>query len=78
MPITVKLFAGLKAKHGSEVTIPLDAPCSVAQAEESLRERSIWLHGSRIAVNHLIRAEGDTIEPGDEVALIPPVSGGLL
>jgi molybdopterin synthase catalytic subunit len=81
MTITVKLFAILRDKAGvAEVSLPLLDGATVATAIESLAKLLPNLHPyiarSAAAVN-LSRATPDTpLKNGDELALLPPVSGG--
>lgn len=74
MRLTVRLFAGLKERlGGSTVEVDLPDPATVADllAAVDLPDRSCI-----VAVNRAYAAATDTIAAGDEVALIPPVSGG--
>lgn len=72
----ILLFAGLKEKYGKSVHIDLNPPVSVENVIEILKQKSIWVEGSRIAVNKQFCDESDEVPPGVEVAVIPPVSGG--
>lgn len=76
----VLLFAGLAEALGRPVLdLPDDeAPATVAELERRLREGHPALAGRpfRVAVNRCYGAAGDGLSPGDEIALIPPVSGG--
>jgi MoaE-MoaD fusion protein len=74
--VTVRLFAMLRERAGvSEVTLELPEDARVADA---LAE----LHGLAdgvplvMAVNREYADEERALDPGDELALIPPVSGG--
>ena len=76
MRVVVKLFAGLRERAGTsqrEVELPAES-----------RVEDVWLvldlgdepEGLAYAVNRTYAARGRTLADGDEVALIPPVSGG--
>ena len=76
MEVTVRLFAMLRERAGrSELTLELPEDARVADA---LAE----LHGLAdgvplvMAVNREYADEACPLDPGDELALIPPVSGG--
>lgn len=79
--VTVKLFAAFQeaiATHEMRLAIPLNAP--VTQVYDRLASEypvlEKWRSLTRYAVN-LDFVESDTLlKDGDEVALIPPVSGG--
>jgi molybdopterin synthase catalytic subunit/molybdopterin converting factor small subunit len=74
--VTVKLFAGLRERAGTgERRIELAHGARVADvwAPLELGERP---PGLLYAVNRAYAAEDAPLSPGDEVALIPPVSGG--
>lgn len=81
MRVKIKLFAFLQDRLGSTVTVDLSQPVitddllmAVAQLDPSLKS---VLVNSRIAVNQEFVTQGPlTITPADEVAIIPPVSGG--
>jgi MoaE-MoaD fusion protein len=76
MRVQIRLFAALRERAGTdrlELELPDGALVSDALAE--LR----WLTGDLravLAVNREYAAESLTLQPGDELALIPPVSGG--
>jgi len=81
MQITVKLFAILRDRAGvSELSINLPAQASVSWAAEQLQNQlpSIGDFLGRIAyaVNREYVARDTILHDGDELALIPPVSGG--
>ena len=79
--ITVKFFASaadivqqreskMEVIDGQNVSDLLDTLCSEYPRLEMLRP------ALRVAVNHEYANDEDPIHDGDEVALIPPVSGG--
>jgi molybdopterin converting factor subunit 1 len=76
----VLLFAGLAEAVGRrELELPADErPATVGQLEVVVRELAPQLARARfrVAVNRAYAHEGDPLHPGDEIALIPPVSGG--
>ena len=76
MEVTVRLFAQLRERAGAgEVSLELPEGACVADALRELRE----LAGDLplvMAVNREYAREEQVLEPGDELALIPPVSGG--
>ncbi len=81
MKAHVKLFAILKEKAGTpELTFELPESSTVA---DLLREMDRLHPGlvagvgqTMVAVNTEYATESHTLKDGDEVALIPPVSGG--
>lgn len=81
MRVTVKLFAAYQDAVGApEVTMHVSSGDSVA----SLRDRLIrqypeldrWRDVTRFGINLEFVDPSATLQPGDEVVLIPPVSGG--
>jgi molybdopterin synthase catalytic subunit/molybdopterin converting factor small subunit len=74
--ITVKLFAGLRERAGeSERDVELDAGARVADVWPPL-ELGEEPEGLLYAVNKEYAPPDRRLSDGDEVALIPPVSGG--
>ena len=76
MKITVRLFAGLREQAGQsrrEVELP---PGSRVADVWPLLELGDALPGLLYAVNREYAPAETTLSEGDEVALIPPVSGG--
>jgi molybdopterin converting factor subunit 1 len=81
MRINVKLFAILRERAGvSELTLDLPEGATLATAREPLLARLPALRGQlarcAYAVNRSYAGADTTLQDGDEVALIPPVSGG--
>jgi molybdopterin converting factor subunit 1 len=81
MRIVVKLFAIVRERLGvSEIALELREGQTVAD----LRRRLVESHGDAapmlgkcaIAVNRVYAAGDAVLHEGDEVAVIPPVSGG--
>jgi len=84
MQITVKLFAILRDQAGvSELYMELSEGATINQARQILLQKlppiKDWLHAGRIAyaVNRSYAKPETVLQDGDELALIPPVSGGL-
>ena len=76
MRVTVRLFAGLRERAGfGEREVELPAGATVAEAWDALSLGEAP-QGLLYAVNRDYAAVDRTLEDGDEVALIPPVSGG--
>ncbi len=81
MRVSVKLFAILRDRAGvGELDLELAAGATVADAAEALGERLPALRGlaARVAyaVNRSYVKAATELSDGDELALIPPVSGG--
>lgn len=76
MPVVIKLFAGLKAKHGPEVELEIATPAPIEAVQRELERRGLWSQGARIAINQTFATSSATVCDEDEVAVIPPVSGG--
>jgi molybdopterin synthase catalytic subunit len=76
MRVQIRLFASLRERAGaSELTLELPDGALVGDALNELR----WLTGdvkAVLAVNRDYASESTPLQPGDELALIPPVSGG--
>ena len=79
--VTVKLFAAYQEAYGMpELTLELPTGTTVAEVRDRLLqehpELERWRDLTRFGVN-LQFVEADTpLQAGDEVVLIPPVSGG--
>jgi molybdopterin converting factor subunit 1 len=79
----VRLFAMLRERAGSDVVevevadgaTVADALRDIAEQHSSLAE-PINGHSVMMAVNREYARPETTLRPGDEIALIPPVSGG--
>ena len=79
--LKIRLFATLKDKAGkSRIEIPFPQPTRVdallAQLAERFPDMAESLDISLVAVNRNYADRDLIINPGDEVALFPPVSGG--
>ncbi|MGB0563823.1 MAG: molybdopterin converting factor subunit 1 [Spirulinaceae cyanobacterium] len=81
MPITVKLFAAYQeAVQQPELHLDLPAGTTVAQVRDRLIEAhpelAQWREVTRFGVNYEFVAPETVLQAGDELVLIPPVSGG--
>jgi molybdopterin synthase catalytic subunit len=76
MQITVMLFAMLRERAGArQLTIELPEGARVSDALAELGDLAAGLP-LVMAVNREYAPEDHVLDPGDELALIPPVSGG--
>ena len=76
MNVTVRLFAGLRERAGcDEVALELPDGARVSDALARLHD-VIADVPVVMAVNHEYADDGHSLSAGDELALIPPVSGG--
>jgi molybdopterin converting factor subunit 1 len=81
LTLTVLLFAKLRDAAGADsVPVELPASATVADLRRTLAETYPALAGllerSAVAVHHDFADADRPLSAGDEVAIIPPVSGG--
>ncbi len=80
MRISVRLFAGLRERAGADrVEVELPEGASVADLLEAMGSTPVGALAPRsciVALNREYAAEDALVGEGDEVALVPPVSGG--
>ena len=80
MVIVVRAFAGARDIVGARsIEIEVPATVTVGQVWEALCARYPGLTGLRLrglALNHAYVSFEQPVHEGDEVAIIPPVSGG--
>lgn len=81
MRVEVRLFAVCRERAGTDrLAVYVDPPGSIAQLRAALEAASPalgpLLRVSRLAVNHEFAREDQLLAESDELALIPPVSGG--
>jgi molybdopterin synthase catalytic subunit len=78
MQVRVRLFAALRERAGAnEVELELPDGALVRDALAQVQSLSAGLPVV-VAVNQEYAAEDQTLSAGDEIALIPPVSGGAV
>jgi MoaE-MoaD fusion protein len=78
MEVRVRLFAGLRERAGTdELSLELPAGASVHDALEQIRELTAGVPVV-MAVNQEYATDDQALDAGDEIALIPPVSGGAV
>ncbi len=73
MLLTVRLFAGLRERAGAD-TVDLEVPdgATVGDVRTAFDPDLPYI----VAVNRAYADDADPVRAGDEVALVPPVSGG--
>lgn len=81
MQVSVKLFAAYQEVVGTpELSMELEAGAVVAVVRDRLiaqhPELERWREVTRFGVNLEFVEANTPLSPGDEVVLIPPVSGG--
>jgi molybdopterin converting factor subunit 1 len=76
MQVRIRLFAGLRERAGTdEVELELPDGSLVRDALDQLRDLTAGVPVV-MAINREYADAGQALSPGDELALIPPVSGG--
>lgn len=79
MRVVVKLFAQHRAAVGhADVTLDLPVGATARDAVAALASRwaEVDVRGSMVAVNARYASPEVALSDGDELALLPPVSGG--
>jgi molybdopterin synthase catalytic subunit len=81
MDVEVRLFATLKDRAGrNRIEVHLERPATVARLAEAIAAAypalAAALPTALIAVNKAYAGRETPIQPGDEIAIFPPVSGG--
>jgi MoaE-MoaD fusion protein len=79
--VKVKLFAAFREAVGrSEVDVQLPERATVAEVARALGEQypvlARMLASGRPVVNQQFVSPDEPISPGDDIAFVPPVSGG--
>ncbi len=76
MNVTIRLFAGLRERAGAD-EVALELPDG-ARVADALQRMDALIAGVPVvmAVNQEYAERDHSLSPGDELALIPPVSGG--
>lgn len=80
-PLSIKLFSSIRqAIHSDEITVNIDKEITVLQMKKIVFENFPNLKKLSspffVTVNHQYATDSVVIDTKDEVALIPPVSGG--
>ena len=82
-PIAIRFFASLRERLGTgQEALPAEGIACVRDVLDQLRQRgSEWAElldddCVLMAVNQAMAREATPVEPGDEVAFFPPVTGG--
>jgi molybdopterin synthase catalytic subunit/molybdopterin converting factor small subunit len=82
MQVRVLLFGVLKdlaGRSSEDLTLPEDATAAavLAHYEQKIGKLTKWVSSIAISVNQEYSSADARLRPGDEVGLLPPVSGGL-
>jgi molybdopterin synthase catalytic subunit len=72
--VTVRLFAGLRERAGS-ARVQVELPDG-ARVADLLAAMEVAPRSCVVAINREYAGESEPVREGDEVALVPPVSGG--
>lgn len=79
LPVTVRYFAMLREERGQAEEVVRTTAESADALYAELKERhgfSLSIEAVRLAVNDEFASWDTTLEEGDDVGLLPPVSGG--
>ncbi len=81
LTLQVHLFARFRDVFGMDVVnISLPEPATVKELRAAVASRKVEISGllahSQVAVNRELAGDEMAVCAGDEIALIPPVSGG--
>lgn len=81
MTLRIRLFAGLKDRLGrAEVDLALPDPAQARDLKAALAARhpelASMVQAARVAVDQVFVGPDHALAAGQEIALLPPVSGG--
>ena len=75
--ITVRLFAGLRERAGWEQRPwPLNSGADAVSVWQALGFGQTIPDGTRVAINQEFESPRQQLKQGDELAFLPPISGG--
>ena len=75
--ITVRLFAGLRERAGwGEQPWPLQSGADAVSVWQALGFGDAIPDGTRVAINQQFQSPQQPLQQGDELAFLPPISGG--
>ena len=75
--ITVRLFAGLRERAGwGERPWPLQSGADAVSVWQALGFGDAIPDGTRVAINQQFQNPQQPLQQGDELAFLPPISGG--
>jgi molybdopterin converting factor subunit 1 len=79
--VKILLFAAARQRVGANsIELNIDVPTTVTALRRKIAEQypdlAVLLVSSRIAANQKFMDEEATLDGGEEIAIIPPVSGG--
>ncbi len=74
--ITVLCFGPLAEEYGRVTKLPIETPKTCTQIIEILALTHWADNGLKVALNGEFCDFSSQVRPGDELALLPPVSGG--
>ncbi len=82
--VTVRFFASIKEKVGLEsIDIPINGPTSIRDvlnrvANETSVDKAFLMPGGFLyALNQRMESLDTPVNDGDEIAVLPPLSGGF-
>lgn len=81
LTLRIRLFAGLKDRLGrAEVELVVPAPAQARDLKTAMAaqhpELAALVQAARVAVDQAFVGPDYPLAPGQEIALLPPVSGG--
>lgn len=79
--IAVRFFGSLREAAGEQTTVAASATVAALKAQlcqqlPAPAREAVFAPGVQIAVNQVLVADDAPVAPGDEVAFLPPVTGG--
>ena len=75
--ITVRLFAGLRERAGwGEQPWPLQSGADAVSVWQAVGFGDAIPDGTRVAINQQFQSPQQPLQQGDELAFLPPISGG--
>lgn len=77
MAIKVLLFASLRERFGkAEVHLESEQPLPIAEVWQRSTGQAVMPDNTLVAINHAYADSHALVQPDDEVAFFPPVTGG--